>query len=121
MFEVEARPSTTEGQGPFAVRAIDTGDRRRINVVREITDDAPLRPELGERFDHCDYSINVTGGDSWPCRCGASRCRGVVTGDCLSLPEALQREYRPYLADWFVCRHDDRLAALAQQLSETPE
>lgn len=159
MFDIEARPSTTEGHGLFAVRAVDAGDRRRINVVREVTDDAPLRPELGERYDHCDYangrilligepdcflnhscdpsawidyeqegpylvarrdiapgeevtcdySLNVTGGDSWPCHCGSSRCRQVVTGDFFALPEALQREYRPYLADWFVRKHRDRL------------
>ena len=162
MFEVEAKPSPTEGLGLLAVRAIGAGDRRRINIVREITDEAPLRPELGERYDHCDYSngrvflvgepdrylnhscdpnawiayeadgpylvarrrieprqeltcdysLNVTGGDSWPCQCGARRCRGVVTGDFFALPEALQREYRPYLADWFVREHGGRLAVL---------
>jgi SET domain len=28
---------------------------RQINVVREITPTSPLRQELGERADHCDY------------------------------------------------------------------
>ena len=32
------------------------GERiRQINVVREITPNAPLREDLGERADHCDY------------------------------------------------------------------
>jgi hypothetical protein len=130
-----------------------------MTVVREVTPDAPLRPDLGERADHCDYpdgkvvllgypdhcanhscdpnawvqylgtrcffvarreiqvgeeitcdySINLTGGSSWPCRCSATRCRGTVVGDYFSLPPAIQREYRPLLADWFVRRHADRL------------
>jgi hypothetical protein len=57
----------------------------------------------------CDYSINLTGGSSWPCRCGAARCRGTVVGDFFALSPALQREYRALLADWFVQRHADRL------------
>jgi SET domain-containing protein len=152
--------SAIEGLGLFARREFRAGERiRRINVLREVTPDCPLRPELGERVDHCDYpdgkvvligspdrhlnhscdpnafivygtnecfifarrdihrgeeitcdySLNVTGGDTWPCRCGASRCRGRVTGDFFALPEALQREYRPLLADWFVRSHRERL------------
>jgi uncharacterized protein len=56
---VEVKPSPIEGLGVFACRAFDAGERiRRVNVVREITADAPLRKDLGERFDHCDYSNN---------------------------------------------------------------
>jgi SET domain-containing protein len=56
MPDVEVRPSSIEGLGLFAARAFRAGERiRRINVVREITPDAPLREELGERADHCDY------------------------------------------------------------------
>lgn len=40
----------------FACRPFSAGERiRRINVVREVTADAPLREDLGERADHCDY------------------------------------------------------------------
>ncbi len=60
----------------------------------------------------CDYNINITGGSSWPCRCGAARCRGVTAGDFFLLPAEIQREYRPLLADWFVRRHPERIAAL---------
>lgn len=53
---VEVRPSRIEGLGLFAARAFEVGERiRKVHVVREITADAPLRPEVGERFDHCDY------------------------------------------------------------------
>jgi len=166
--DVEVRPSRIEGLGVFAGRAFRAGERiRRIDVIREITAEAPLREDLGERQDHCDYpdgrvvllgfpdrhtnhscdpsawvlyegegawlvarrdiaagseitcdyGINVTGGSSWPCRCGAARCRGTVTGDFFSLPADIQREYRPLLADWFVRRHADRVALLDSQVT----
>jgi hypothetical protein len=133
-----------------------------VNIVREITEEAPLREGRGERFDHCgypdgrillwgypdrhvnhccdpnafelyegdeifvvarrdigpgeeitfDYNINITGGDSWPCNCGANRCPGECTGDFFSLPDDQQREYLPFPADWFVQRYQERLEAL---------
>jgi hypothetical protein len=56
MGEVEVRPSAIQGLGVFAARSFETGQRiRQINVAREITPDAPLREDLGERADHCDY------------------------------------------------------------------
>lgn len=55
-YTVEVRPSRIEGLGLFALRAFSPGQRiRQINVVREVTPEAPLRPDLGERADHCDY------------------------------------------------------------------
>jgi len=54
--DVEVRPSSIEGLGVFAARAFRAGERiRRLNVVREVTAEAPLREQLGERFDHCTY------------------------------------------------------------------
>ena len=53
---VEVRSSPIEGLGLFAARAFHPGERlHHVNVVREVTPEAPLRPELGERADHCDY------------------------------------------------------------------
>ena len=53
---VEVRPSPIEGLGVFATRRFAAGELiRRINVVREVTPETPLRPELGEQADHCDY------------------------------------------------------------------
>ena len=163
MHDVKAGPSTIEGLGIFAMTAIGAGTHiREVNVIREVTPECPLRPELGELAKHCDYpdgrvvligepdrylnhscdpngwilyegnccfivarrdimpdeeitcdySINVTGGDTWPCNCGAVRCRGNVTGDSFQLPEELQREYRPLLAEWFVRRHAERVRSL---------
>lgn len=55
-LQVEVKASTIEGLGLFALRPFASGQKiRRINVVREITAEAPLREDLGERSDHCDY------------------------------------------------------------------
>lgn len=167
-MDVEVRKSSIEGLGLFAGRAFRAGQRiRRVNVVREVTADEPLREDLGERQDHCDYpdgrvvllgfpdrhvnhscdpsayvvydgsatwlvarrgiaagdeitcdyNINIAGGTSWPCHCGAARCRGETIGDFFLLPAEAQREYRPLLADWFVRRHRDRIDALDRDAS----
>ena len=56
MSNVEVRSSGIEGFGVFAASSFRAGERiRRVNVVREITADAPLREDLGERSDHCNY------------------------------------------------------------------
>ncbi len=161
---VAVKPSAIEGLGIFAVQAIRAGERiRKINVLRAVTADAPLRADEGERADHCDYAdgkvfllgfpdrhvnhscdpnayvayetdacylmarrdigaaeeitcdynINVSGGTSWPCHCGAARCRGTTSGDFFLLPPEIQKEYRPLLADWFVRQHADRLSELS--------
>src|SRR5574342_14742 len=53
---VEVRSSLIEGLGVFALRPFRSGQLiRTVNVLREVTAEAPLRPELGERKDHCDY------------------------------------------------------------------
>lgn len=157
---VEVSPSMIEGLGLFALRPFSANQRiRQISVLREVTPEAPLREDRGERAEHCDYpdgkvvllgspdryvnhscdpsayvlyeadrcylvarrairagdeitcdyNINITGGTAWPCRCGATRCRGITVGDFFALPPEVQREYRPLLAEWFVRRHAPRL------------
>ena len=139
-----------------------------MNAVREVTEDAPLRPEQGERIEHCaypsgkvvlwghpdrhvnhscdpnayaleegdgsrvvdivarreirageeftfDYNVNLSGGTSWPCHCGAQRCLGETIGDFFELPEERQMEYLPLLAGWFVARHRTRIEALQRR------
>lgn len=166
MADVEVKPSNIEGLGVFAARPFRARERiHRINVVREVTAEAPIREDLGERIDHCaypdgrtvlyglpdrhlnhscepnawelyegdgsylvarrdiaageeitcDYNINISDGTAWPCRCGATRCRGEVAGDFFLLPRAWQREYRPLLAEWFVRRHREQLAELDRE------
>jgi len=56
MADVDVRPSRIEGLGVFAARSFRRGERIRfVNVVREVTPESPLRPELGELVDHCSY------------------------------------------------------------------
>ena len=167
MSDVDVKPSYIEGLGLYAARSFAAGERiRRINVVREVTPEHPIREELGERVDHCDYpdgrifligfpdrhvnhccdpnsyvmyegtasfivarraivagdeitcdyNINITAGTSWPCACGAQRCRGIVAGDFFHLPLEWQREYRPLLAKWFVRRNRDRIDLLDREI-----
>jgi SET domain-containing protein len=161
--DVEVKMSSIQGLGVFAARPFRAGERiRRVNIVREVTPDSPLREDAGERIEHCgypdgkivlwgfpdrhvnhrcdpnvyefyqgeavyivarrdiapgeeitfDYNINTSGGNSWPCECGAVRCRGESIGDFFSLPEEHQRESLPCLAGWFVESHRERLEAL---------
>lgn len=167
--DVEVRESPIEGLGVFALRAFRPGERiRRVHIVREITEEAPLRPEAGEYYYHCsypngkmvlwgppdrhynhscdpnahqleegdgtrevsivarreiapgeeitvDYIVNTAGGNTWPCHCGAARCRGETVGDFFKLPLEQQIEYLPLLADWFVAAHRERVDALRRQ------
>ena len=56
MSDIDVRRSSIDGQGIFARRAFRPGDRiANVRVVREITPDAPIRPDLGERPEHCAY------------------------------------------------------------------
>lgn len=169
---VQVRPSSVEGLGVFATRAFAEGERISVvNVAREITAEAPLRPDDGERFEHLsrpdgrvvlyglpdrhlnhscdpnaweryvdgpdgavaeivvrraivtdeeirvDYLINNSGGDSWPCGCGVARCRGMTSYSFFTIPIEQQREYLPLLADWFVARHPEEVAALRREVS----
>jgi hypothetical protein len=164
--DVEVRASAIQGLGVFAVRPYLAGGRiRRVNIIREITPEDPLREAVGERIEHCaypsgkvvlwgfpdrhvnhscdpnayaleegdgskivhivarrairageeitfDYNVNLSGGTSWPCHCGAERCLGETIGDFFKLPEERQLEYLPLLAEWFVAKHRDRIEAL---------
>jgi hypothetical protein len=56
MLHIDVRPSSIEGFGIFATRPFTAGDViTRVTVVREITPDAPIRGDLGERIEHCAY------------------------------------------------------------------
>lgn len=56
MTRVEVKQSPIEGLGIFATCPFEGGERiKRVSVIREITPEAPIRDELGERLDHCSY------------------------------------------------------------------
>jgi hypothetical protein len=168
MAEVSVRPSLMGGLGVFTIGRLRAGQVvREFELVREVTPDAPLRPDRGERPEHCpridgrfhlvgepdrylnhccdpnvylrfeagrievvarrnieagseltlDYLINNPGGDSWPCRCNADRCRGETSHSFFTLPVELQREYLPLLAPWFRKRYSRELRHLTQEPS----
>jgi SET domain-containing protein len=56
MQDLQVKSSPIEGLGLFATRDFAVGERiARVNVVREVTSDAPIREDLGERIDVCAY------------------------------------------------------------------
>lgn len=52
-----------------------------------------------------DYVINGMNNGTFKCSCGAKNCRGVYQGNFFNLPIEKQREYLPYLEDWFKKEH----------------
>jgi hypothetical protein len=60
-----------------------------------------------------DYLINNAGGNSWPCSCGAERCRGETGISFFTLPEEIQREYLPLLTPDFAKAHAEKLRHLS--------
>lgn len=56
MSDLEVKSSAIEGLGIFASREFRAGERiKRLNIVREVTDEFPICEDLGERIDHCCY------------------------------------------------------------------
>jgi hypothetical protein len=97
---VKVKPSAIEGLGSFACGAFGPGEQiHRVIALREITAEAPLRPDLGERFDHCDYPdgkmvligfpsrhLDHSRGPNAYLHCGGDACfvvarRRVATGE----------------------------------------
>jgi SET domain-containing protein len=163
MPEVAVRESRIAGLGVFTLDRVRAGRVvREFELERQISPESPLRPERGERAEHCtlvdgcfflvgspdryfnhscdpnvylrfgsdrievvarrdieagcelslDYLINNPGGASWPCRCGAQRCRGETSNSFFTLPTEVQQEYAPLLASWFVDRYREELKHL---------
>jgi hypothetical protein len=57
MNDIEVKTSPTQGPGIFAGRPFRASDRiRRVTSARQITAESPIREDLGERTDHCDYA-----------------------------------------------------------------
>jgi hypothetical protein len=53
---IEVRQTGSKGLGIFALVTLTAGAAViKMTYVREITNETPLCPELGEREDHCDY------------------------------------------------------------------
>jgi len=58
VIDVEVWHSDIEGSGVFASRSFAAGETIRVvNIVREITADAPLRPDRDEHVEHCNWHL----------------------------------------------------------------
>ena len=54
---IEVKASGKEGLGIFALRDIEAGEYiHAVEYEREITEEAPLNEDQGERHDHCTYA-----------------------------------------------------------------
>ncbi|MBI4086741.1 SET domain-containing protein-lysine N-methyltransferase [Candidatus Kaiserbacteria bacterium] len=71
---------------------------KTIDGIREVI---ALRDiEKGEEITY-DYAINGYYDSGIVCHCGSQRCRGMMNADFFKLPKELQKEYFPYLDNWF--------------------
>lgn len=82
---------------------------KTINNVRKLL---AIRGIIAGEEITCDYSLNGDNEGTFPCQCGAKRCRNVYIGSYFKLPKEIQVEYLPYLEDWFVNLHKDKIDTL---------
>jgi len=87
------------------LRYIDSA--RHVVARRDIAPDDEI---------NVDYLINNSGGESWPCHCGAHRCRGLTGTSFFELPLDFQREYLALLAPWFRLKHPREMETLRCRL-----
>jgi len=71
----------------------------------------------GEEITY-DYAVNGDNDGTFPCQCGAARCRKTYLGNYFKLPLTIQYEYLPYLDDWFVELHKDEINTLTTIYSD---
>jgi len=69
----------------------------------------------GEEITY-DYSINGDNEGTFICKCGSYRCRKIYYGSFFKLPTHLQKEYLPYLEDWFIKQHQQKISRLRKKL-----
>lgn len=67
----------------------------------------------GEEITY-DYTINGDNEGTFICHCGSKNCRKIYQGDFFKLPKELQLHYLPYLDDWFVRKHNDKIEKLKE-------
>ncbi len=111
VYVQEPERYTNHSCDPNAYVEVDDDGARYYTARRDI--------RAGEEIMQ-DYSIDLTGGSSWECNCGAARCRGTVRGEFFSLPREIQIEYLPYLSPWFRERFKEQLEALRREAGNQP-
>lgn len=66
---------------------------------------------VGQEINY-DYAINGYYDSDIICNCGAKRCRGTISPNFFRLPLNLQKEYMPYLDDWFKEKFKEKLKVI---------
>mgnify|MGYP001232470365 FL=1 len=79
------------------------GGIRNVYALRDIKE--------GEEITY-DYSVNGDNDGVFECNCGSKNCRGVYQGNFFKLPIEIQLRYLPYLDDWFVEKHKEKIEGL---------
>lgn len=82
---------------------------KTINGVRYVVARKPITSGVEVTYD---YIIDCHGGAVWQCKCGSSRCRGTIVSSFFELPMELQLEYVPFLNEWFIAEHHERIGTL---------
>ncbi len=82
---------------------------KTIDGIRKVI--AKKNIKIGDEITF-DYAINGENEGSFVCRCGSDRCRKIYNGNFFKLPIELQKEYLPFLDDWFVNKHKAELDKL---------
>jgi len=76
---------------------------RRVLAMRDI--------KIGEEITY-DYIMNSYNDGTFRCNCGSKNCRGIYQGNFFKLPKAVQLKYLPYLEEWFVQEHKQKIEKL---------
>jgi len=82
---------------------------KTIDQIRKVIARRDIK--RGEEITY-DCSINGDNDGIFVCHCGAHRCRGKYQGSFFKLPWSFQKEYLPYLEDWFIKEHKIELDKL---------
>lgn len=88
---------------------------KTIDQIRKVI--AIKTIKKGEEITY-DCSINGDNNGTFVCHCGASRCRGIYQGSFFKLPWSFQKEYLPYLEDWFIKEHKKEVDELFEKARE---
>ncbi|MDO8503344.1 MAG: SET domain-containing protein-lysine N-methyltransferase [bacterium] len=86
---------------------------KTINGVRKVV--AMHDIKIGDEITF-DYAINGDNEGTFECKCGSPNCRKIYNGNFFKLPIEIQKKYLPYLDDWFIKEHLEKIKLLETQL-----
>ncbi|MEK7188329.1 MAG: SET domain-containing protein-lysine N-methyltransferase [Patescibacteria group bacterium] len=84
---------------------------KTVNGIRNVI--AMRDIKAGEEIIY-DYSMNGDNNGTFICHCDSFRCRKIYQGNFFKLPANIQKEYLPYLEDWFIKEHNEEINKLTR-------